>query len=199
MHLPPEAKAAVAELLGPGESLADASTWSDDYRSQHRETGPWRYVDVPLDEPAYDRKWSANDTRHGCVVDKINEFRKVIGDKNKSIEERRFALRFLVHCIEDIHQPSHVGDNHDRSGNDTQVRWFDSGSNMHRVWDTDIIKRNTRSEDVWLTELAELDTAENCKAWMAGTVEDRATESLVAAPFGHEARSTSGSTVYWRA
>jgi hypothetical protein len=49
-HLTPEAKAAVAELLGPGESLADASTWADDYRRQHWNTAPWHYVDVPLDE-----------------------------------------------------------------------------------------------------------------------------------------------------
>ena len=28
-------------------------------------------------------------------------------------------------CIEDMHQPYHVGDIHDRGGNDTQVRFFD--------------------------------------------------------------------------
>ncbi len=38
-------------------------------------------------------------------------------------------------------QPLHVGDNHDRGGNDTQVRWFTRGSNMHRVWDSGIIDR----------------------------------------------------------
>ena len=52
---------------------------------------------------------------------------------------------------------------------------------MHRVWDSGIIEWNTKSEDIWLTELAELDTAENRKAWMAGTVEDWGTESLLAA------------------
>ena len=51
----------------------------------------------------------------------------------------------------------------------------------NRVWDSDIIEWNTRSEDIWLEELAELDAAENRKAWMAGTVEDWATESLLAA------------------
>jgi hypothetical protein len=180
-HLTPEAKAGVAEILEPGESLADASTWADEYRKHHRKTGPWHYVDVPLDEPRYDRKWSADDTKHVCVVDKINEFRLVVKDKSKSTEERRFALRFLLHCIQDLHQPCHVGDNHDRGGNDTQVRWFDIGTNMHRLWDTNIIEWNTKSEDIWLTELGELNTAENQAKWMAGTVEDWATESLLAA------------------
>jgi hypothetical protein len=52
---------------------------------------------------------------------------------------------------------------------------------MHRVWDSHIIQWNTRSEDIWLTELAELDTAENQAKWMVGMVEDWATESLLAA------------------
>ena len=70
------------------------------------------------------------------MVDKINEFRLVFKDKSKPIKDRRFALRFLIHCIEDMHQPCHVGDNHDKGGNQTQVRWFDKGTNMHRVWDS---------------------------------------------------------------
>jgi hypothetical protein len=180
-HLTPQAKAAVAAILEPNESLADASLWADKVRGRMRHTAPWHYIDIPLDEPKYDPKWSADDTKHGCVVDKINEFRKVVGDKSKSIDERRFALRFLVHCLQDMHQPCHVGDNRDRGGNDTQVRWFDIGSNMHRVWDTNIIEWNTRSEDIWLTGLGELDTAVNQAKWMAGTVEDWATESLLAA------------------
>jgi hypothetical protein len=51
-----------------------------------------------------------------CAVDKINEFRAVLKDPNKSKEDKRFALRFIIHCIEDLHQPCHVGDNHDRGG-----------------------------------------------------------------------------------
>jgi hypothetical protein len=36
-------------------------------------TAPWRYVDVPLNEPKYDAKHSGPDV--GRVVDKISEFR----------------------------------------------------------------------------------------------------------------------------
>jgi S1/P1 Nuclease len=52
---------------------------------------------------------------------------------------------------------------------------------MHRVWDTGIIERAGTTEDFWLDNLAELDTAKNRAAWMTGTVEDWATESLLAA------------------
>ncbi len=38
-----------------------------------------------------------------------------------------------------------------------------------------------QTEDFWLADLTALDTPENRKAWMTGTVEDWATESLLAA------------------
>jgi hypothetical protein len=43
---------------------------------------PWHYFDIPLDEPKYDARLSADDPKKGGVVDKINEFRLVIKDKN---------------------------------------------------------------------------------------------------------------------
>jgi hypothetical protein len=49
-HMTPEAKAAVAAILEPGESLAHAFLWADKVRSRMRHTAPWHYVDVPLDE-----------------------------------------------------------------------------------------------------------------------------------------------------
>ena len=83
--------------------MANASTWADEVRGRMRETAPWHYVDVPLEEPRYDSKYSG--AKIGCVVDKINEFRLVVKDKSKSVEDRRFALRFLIHCLEDMHMP----------------------------------------------------------------------------------------------
>jgi S1/P1 Nuclease len=152
--------------------------WADENRRRLPKTAPWHYVDVPLDEPRYDAKWSADDPKHGCVVDKINQFRLVVNDKSKSIEERRFALRFLIHCIEDLHMPMHVGENHDRGGNDLQVRFFDRGTNMHSLWDTGILARYTDSEEEWLKELTVLASPQSLDSTSAGTVEDWASESI---------------------
>jgi hypothetical protein len=87
---------------------------------------------------------------------------------------------FLIHCGEDMHMPMHVGDNHDRGGNDTQVRFFDRGMNMHSLWDSGMIERVSKDEDFWLTDLAALDMQGNRQEAMKGTVEDLATESLLA-------------------
>jgi nuclease S1 len=169
------AKAEIKALLEPGESLADCSTWADEVRGKMRYTAPWHYVDVPLDEPRYDDKWAGDVSSKGYIVPKIRELKATLKDPSKSVEERRFALRFLVHLVEDLHMPMHVGENHDKGGNTLQVRFFDRGSNLHSVWDTGIITRAEPKEDRWVEILAAMDTPEARKAAMAGTVEDWAT------------------------
>jgi nuclease S1 len=189
-QLTPKAKAAIAELLEPGESLADASTWADENRGRLPKTAPRHYVDVPLDEPRYDARFSGEVSTKGCVVDKINEFRLTLRDPNKPAADRRFALRFLVHCVEDMHQPCHVGDNGDKGGNRTQVRFFDRGTNMHALWDSGMIERVSKREDFWLEDLAALDSPEARQEAMKGTVEDWATESLLAAREAYQVPET---------
>jgi nuclease S1 len=64
-ELTPKAKVAIAELLDPGESLADASTWADENRGRLPKPAPWHYVDVPLDEPRYDARFSGDVSTKG--------------------------------------------------------------------------------------------------------------------------------------
>jgi hypothetical protein len=180
-NLNPKAKAAIKALLEEGESIADASTWADENRGRLPKTAPWHYVDVPLDEPRYDSRFSADDPQRGCIVDKIREFQTTLKDSARSVEERRFALRFLIHLIEDLHMPMYVGDNHDKGGNLTQVRFYDRGTNMHRLWDSDMIEHEGDDEDFWLADLVALDQPADRAAAMKGIVEDWATESLAAA------------------
>jgi hypothetical protein len=125
-----------------------------------------------LHELRYDSKFSGDVSTKSCVVDNINEFRKTLKDPSKSVEDRRFALRFRIHCVEDMHMPMHVGDNHDKGGSQTQVRFFERGTNMHRLWDSDMIERTSKDEEYWLKDLATLDSPEARGEAMKGTVED---------------------------
>jgi hypothetical protein len=43
--------------------------------------------------------------------------------------------------IGDLHQPLHVGYKADKGGNSVQVSFFGKGSNLHSMWDTNIIER----------------------------------------------------------
>ena len=83
-QLNPRAKAAIVELLAPGESLADASVWADEHRRELPKSAPWHYVDVPLDEPRYHSIFSGDTPERGYVVDKIHDFRVVVKDSSQS-------------------------------------------------------------------------------------------------------------------
>lgn len=174
-RLTPTALAAVRGLLGPGESLADVSSWAD-MQLEVRESAQWHYVDVPLSRSRYDPVFCQ---AGGCVVSKIGDFRRLLMDGSGSRVERRQALKFLVHLIQDLHQPLHVGDNGTRGGTNLQVRYFDTGSNLHRVWDSEIIESYSLDEARWLNELESAATPEKVAAWSKGTEEDWATESLL--------------------
>ncbi len=77
--------------------------------------------------------------------------------------------------------PVHVGDNHDRVGNDTQVRFFDRGMNIHSIWDSGMIELVSKNEDRWIKELTVLPSLQSRDTATEGAVEDWATESLLAA------------------
>ncbi|VTQ02562.1 S1/P1 Nuclease [Sphingobacterium daejeonense] len=60
-------------------------------------------------------------------------------NKDLSLEERQRALYFMVHLLGDAHQPMHVSRAEDLGGNKISVTFFGRGSNIHRVWDSDLV------------------------------------------------------------
>ncbi|MGE3817998.1 MAG: S1/P1 nuclease [Isosphaeraceae bacterium] len=178
-RLTPAARAAVRELLNEGDTLLTVCTWADtDGHDAVPGSGPWHYVNVPIDAPRYsDRHCRRGD----CVVAKIHQFRKTLKNPSTPKRERARALLFLVHLVEDVHQPLHVGDRDDRGGNATQVQYFNSGTNLHRLWDSGLIEEISRNDLDWVDRIQPLLTRENVDKWSQGTVEDWADESLEAA------------------
>jgi hypothetical protein len=61
------------------------------------------------------------------------------------------------------------------------VRFFDAGSNLHGVWDLQIIERYTPDEREFLGDLNGITTPAFAAEWSKGSPEDWATESLHAA------------------
>jgi hypothetical protein len=177
-RLTPSARAAVLALLEPGESLADVSTWADEVRRDMPESGPWHYVNVPITEPRYDARFAP---REGCVITKIDDFRKILADPRAPRLERQKALKFLAHFVQDMHQPVHVGHRDDRGGNDLQVQFFDKGSNLHRVWDSGLLDHANRPEKEWVEVVSRTITPELADAWSKGGPPDWADESLALA------------------
>lgn len=173
-RLTPAAVAAIKDLLD-GQSLVEISTWADEQRSPG--TAPWHYVNVPITESRYDPKFCPDS---GCVVSKVEDFKRVLMDPKATRADKQIALKFLVHFLQDMHCPVHVGDNGDRGGNDLQLQFFDVGTNLHRIWDSQIIERAGLTEDEWVKRLNSIATEEKTAEWSRGTVEDWATETLQA-------------------
>lgn len=143
-HLKKRAKKKIEKLLN-GKSLAFVSTYADQIKSDKKydKYKPWHYVNMPLDGN-YE---TAKKNPKGDMVTGINKCIEVLKDKNSSIADKQFFLKMLIHLVGDLHQPLHIGRAEDKGGNDIQVRWFYRGSNLHRVWDEDMIEEWNMSYD----------------------------------------------------
>lgn len=120
-----------------GKSLAEVSTWMDEVRSDPSfdYMGPWHYVTIPLGQ-TYE---TAEKAEGGDVLWALD---KVVSELKKgglSPKQEAINLKVLVHLIGDLHQPLHVGNGTDRGGNDVRLEWFGERSNLHRVWDSEMI------------------------------------------------------------
>jgi nuclease S1 len=173
-RLTPAALKAVHDLLGSGVNLADISTWAEEQRTMST-NGQWHYINIPITANRYDPKFCQLGR---CVVSKIEEFKRVLQNPKAGREEKQKALKFLVHFIEDLCQPFHVGDNGTKGGNLIQVSFFGIGSNLHRVWDSLIIEKHTKDQRVWLWDLNGVTNPKAAAEWSKGTPEDWATDTL---------------------
>jgi len=176
-QLTPAVQARVTAILGPNASLPSIASWADQVRSQRRETGPWHYVDIPIDKPHLDM---ARDCPKGdCVLAKIEDFRKALKDPATGAVQRREALMFVVHFVGDMHQPLHCADNKDQGGNQVQVKFGDRQINLHSLWDTGLLGKMPKEDDLFA--VYSRDSAKHAKRWSKGTVYDWAEESHKAA------------------
>lgn len=118
----------IAQILKPGETLANIATWADTVKERMGKTDPdadtnaflqdlehneknreWHYDDLPLNCKSY--QTCAGFTNDHDIVTMMNvAIRTLQGhpDPNHPLSKRN-ALRLLVHFAGDIHQPLHVG------------------------------------------------------------------------------------------
>src|SRR5215471_163224 len=173
-HLTPTASAKVQEILGPGVTMESISSWADQVRNARRETGPWHYVDIPIDKPHLDMERDC--PKGDCVITKIEEFRKQLADPAVAPEKRKEALMFLVHFVGDMHQPLHCSDNKDRGGNEVRLVYAGRDMNLHSLWDGGLLG-HMPAQDVLYAELSRDLTNGRAKKWGKGSVRDWAEES----------------------
>lgn len=173
-HLNKKARLAIAKLLG-GQSLAMAGTWMDDIKSDslYDHTHDWHWVTIQNGE-TYEQ--SAKNPK-GDVIMTLERLIAELKSKKLTAKQQAEHIKMIVHLIGDIHQPLHVGFGTDQGGNQVKLTWFGNNSNLHRVWDTDMIDGSKLS----YTELANAwpkADATRIKTLQQASVRDMAKEAM---------------------
>jgi len=173
-HLNAKAKKKIEALLGQ-ESLAMVSTWMDEIRSDstYDYTADFHWTTIETGQ-TYDQ------SKKNPKGDVIMTIERIIGELKSGKLDRTTEiqdLKFLVHLIGDIHQPLHVGCCDDQGGNKVLVKWFGGNSNLHRVWDSDMIDGTKLSFTEFAQSLGTPDAA-TIKKLQNSTVRDWASEAM---------------------
>jgi hypothetical protein len=150
-HLSKKAKKAISEILG-SESVAMASTYADFIKSDsnYKYIDSWHYINFKagLSYEGMQEYLKTDET-----VDAYTKMQYLITElKKKDLEQKKkvFYLKLLIHIAGDVHQPMHSTAEGDKGGNDVKVQWAGQPSNLHRVWDSDLIE----SQQLSYTEYA---------------------------------------------
>jgi len=152
--LTPAARAEVRRILSRGASvdtptcalatLEDASVWPDCVRGlpdRFTFSAPWHYQNIDVCKP-FDI--TANCPDGNCVTAQIPRQLAIMADARATPAARAQALAFVVHFVGDMHMPLHIGDKHDRGGNDVRAAYGAKAPdrmNLHRIWDSDLAER----------------------------------------------------------
>ena len=141
-YLTDNARLEINKILN-GETLVNASTHADDIKSDSRydKYYNWHFLNMELD----DEYEEITPSERGDVFIAINKCIDILESDSVSNTDKSFYLKLLVHFIGDLHQPLHIGRYQDRGANRIYVKWFGRNSNLHRVWDSEMINSHNMS------------------------------------------------------
>lgn len=140
-YLKAKTRKAIQAILG-SESLAMSANWGDFIKSDsaYNYLYNWHFVNLPANldkQGVYNFLETEKDPN---LYNKIIELTAVLKKPGTTLAEKKLALRMLVHMAGDLCQPMHVARKEDLGGNRISVLWFNEKSNIHRVWDEQLIE-----------------------------------------------------------
>lgn len=182
-------KQKVKLILG-GSSLADVSIWADMIKrtDEWRHTSSYHYTGVPdgMDFVPHLKGLTQAELANGDVVLALLKAEDMLRDPQSSLTEQRAALSFLVHFLGDEHQPFHSGRSTDRGGNNISVNWMGKKTNLHAMWDANLIQSAftnitslpDQQQAEGLVQTIDKSTMAQRKAWMQGYFDTWTRESV---------------------
>jgi hypothetical protein len=164
-YLTAKTRLAIRNILGH-ESIAMASNWADFIKSDtsYRYISPWHYVNFEKDlSYAQMQDYLKKDTAIDAYT-KLNFLVKELQKKNLQKDKKVMYLKLLIHIAEDVSQPLHVSPVGTTGGNDIKLNWFNTPSNLHRVWDEHLIEYQQLSYTEYIKAI-NFPTATQLKTW----------------------------------
>lgn len=136
-HLTPTTKVAIDSIM-EGKSIIYWANWLDNasHTSQYEYSKTWHYKNI---DPEYSFETAPLNTK-GDVIMAVNENIAKLKDKSSTMPELKLALKMLIHLVGDMHQPMHLGRYSDRGGNKYKVKFFNRDTNLHSIWDSNILE-----------------------------------------------------------
>jgi len=141
----------IKKILG-NENMAMASNWADFIKSEPRYNylSNWHYINLPAGLKTEQLDYTLEHDTVTNAYTKILFLSTELRNKSLGQDKKVIYLKLLIHLVGDLHQPMHTGRFEDLGGNKVQLTWFGQNSNLHRVWDSDLID----SQELSYTEYA---------------------------------------------
>ncbi|MBC3541323.1 S1/P1 nuclease [Rufibacter sediminis] len=140
-HISAKTRKNIQKVLG-NETIAMASNWPDFIKSDpsFNYLDTWHYINLKegLSFEQVEKHLHA-DTATDAFT-RLNYLIAELKKKDLAPEKKQMNLRLLIHIIGDVHQPMHVGRPEDLGGNRVRLEWFNQPTNLHRVWDSQLIE-----------------------------------------------------------
>ena len=140
-NLNPKTKLALKGIMG-NESLAMSSNWADFVKSDksYDYLYNWHFVNFAAGLSSADIKGMLKADTTVNAYTKMNFLIRELKKKDRPKAQKIIYIRLLVHIVGDVHQPMHTGRAEDKGGNDIKLTWFGKSSNLHSVWDTELVE-----------------------------------------------------------
>ncbi|KAG0336085.1 hypothetical protein BG000_006935 [Podila horticola] len=134
--LTPETAQQINTILFPNFDglLSKASLWADQVRR-----------DDPPDTCHFEYVFAGKDVING-LFNMTSQLQQYMNTEPTTLEEIlacKEALSFFVHFMGDVHQPLHICGK-DRGGGLAPVQWRRAHSNLHKVWDSQLIMKDIK-------------------------------------------------------
>ncbi|WP_421942176.1 S1/P1 nuclease [Pedobacter sp.] len=139
-YLKAKTRKAITGILG-SESLAMSANWGDFIKSDtaYNYLYNWHFVNLQAGLTKEGVFNFLENDKGPNVYSKIPDLIAILKNKASTLDQKKLAIRMLVHLVGDLHQPMHTARKEDLGGNRISVLWFNEKSNLHRVWDEQLI------------------------------------------------------------